>query len=130
MACPYFDPLERLPLASGSLGDLYSGCCRASGEPFRPDDATVADRCNLGYARGRCPQFPRDSGADSVRFMIAARDTGAIRVLYSLERDHRPVSAGALHYSIAESGFTAAPGEPLDRLARAYVRSFLRRSPQ
>jgi hypothetical protein len=130
MACPYFDPQERLPLASGSLGDLYTGFCRASGEPFRPDDETLADRCNLGYARGHCPRFPRDSAADSVRFMIAARDSGAIRVLYSLERDHRPVTAGALDYSIPESSFTAAPGDPLGRLARAYVRSFLRRSRQ
>ena len=131
MACPYFDPLERLPLASGSLGDLYSGLCRASADrPFRPDEQTVADRCNLGYARGRCPRFPQDSAADSIRFTIAARDAAAIRVLYSLERDHRPVGAGALDYSIPASGFTAAPEEPLGRLARAYVRSFLRRSPQ
>ena len=62
--------------------------------------------------------------------MIAGRDSGAIRVLYSLERDHRPVTAGALDYSIRECGFTTDPGEPLHRLARAYVRSFLRRSPQ
>jgi hypothetical protein len=129
MACPYFDPLERLPLASGSLGDLYSGLCRASGEPHQPDDRTVADRCNLGYARGHCPQFPHDANADSVRFMIAARDSGAIRLLYSLERDHRPVSAGSLDYCLPESNFSGAPGEPLGRLARAYIRSFLRRSP-
>ena len=25
MACPYFDPGERLPWSSGSLGDLYAG---------------------------------------------------------------------------------------------------------
>jgi hypothetical protein len=46
MACPYFDPGERLPGSAGSLGDLYAGQCRAV--DWRPDAQTVADHCNLG----------------------------------------------------------------------------------
>ena len=62
MACPYFDPGERLPGSSGSLGDLYAGLCRADSERVRqPDAPTLADRCNLGYARGCCPHFPAAS---------------------------------------------------------------------
>ncbi len=77
MACPYFDPGERLPGSSGSLGDLYTGLCRAdSGAPWQPDDRTVADRCNLGYARGRCAHFPATGGPDSVRFSVSKHVSG------------------------------------------------------
>jgi hypothetical protein len=129
MACPYFDPGERLPGSGGSLGDLYAGLCRADSVRSRqPDEQTVADRCNLGYARGRCPHFPQDGGPDAVRFSITRDDQSAIRVLYTFERDHRPFSNGALEYS-ALSGELAGPADPpLSRLATAYVRSYLRRT--
>jgi len=125
MACPYFDPGERLAGSSGSLGDLYAGQCRAG--DWRPDEQTVADRCNLGYARGFCPRFPANGGPDAVRFSVAKDENTLIRILYSIERDHRPFSNGALEFSTAAGGFTAAP-ESIERLAGAYVRSYLRRT--
>ena len=125
MACPYFDPGERVSGSSGSLGDLYSGQCRAGG--WRPDQQTIADRCNLGYARGSCSHFPADGGPDAVRFSVSADDNTLIKILYSIERDHRPFSSGALEFSTATGVFAAAP-ESVERLANAYVRSYLRRS--
>lgn len=133
MACPYFDPGERLPGSSGSLGDLYSGQCRADNSG-RPDEQTLADRCNLGYARGQCLRFPENGGPDSVRFIVTRDDTSGIRILYSFERDHRPFAHGALDYSAESGAFTGPPAEtplantPVERLATAYVRSYLRRT--
>ncbi len=129
MACPYFDPGERLPGSSGSLGDLYSGLCRAEvGGAWQPDDRTVSDRCNLGYARGNCAHFPDTSGPDSVRFSVAKHEPAGIRILYSIERDHRPLANGALDYSAPTGAFSGArPDGSLERLAAAYVRSYLRR---
>jgi len=129
MACPYFDPGERLPLSSGSLGDLYAGRCQAdAGETWQPDDQTVADQCNLGYARGRCAHFPPGGGPDSVRFSITRHESPLIRILYAMERDHRPFSNGALEYSTRSGQFEGAPVAGIQRLAGAYVRSYLRRA--
>jgi hypothetical protein len=129
MACPYFDPGERLSGSGGSLGDLYGGVCRANaGLSRQPDEQTLADRCNLGYARGRCPHFPENGGPDAVRFAVQRDDSAVIRVLYTFERDHRPFSNGALEYS-AQTGDPACPADlSLSRLATAYVRSYLRRT--
>ena len=129
MACPYFDPGERLPGSSGSLGDLYSGLCRAdSGGSWQPDIQTVADRCNLGYARGHCPHFPSGDGPDAVRFCVSKSEPASIRILYSLECDHRPFSSGALEYSTQAGAFVGVvPIAAIGRLASAYVRSYLRR---
>src|SRR5260370_7689278 len=107
MACPYFDPSDRLPLLSGSLGDLYTGRCRIAGGT--PDELTIADGCNLGYARGRCAHFPATGGPDSVRFSVSKHEPAALRILYSLECDHRPLSSGALEYSLPRGAFSAPP---------------------
>jgi hypothetical protein len=129
MACPYFDPGERVAASSGSLGDLYTGRCRADvAQIWQPDEQTVADRCNLGYARGRCSHFPQDDGPDAVRFSVASRDSDAIRILYTMERNHRPFSSGALEYSTDAGAFAGPQPEALGRLAHAYVRSYLRRA--
>ena len=125
MACPYFDPGERAPGLSGSLGDLYMGQCRVGNG--QPDEQTIADRCNLGYARGCCPRFPANGGPDAVRFSVSKDDDTVIRILYSLERDHRPFSNGALEFYTATGAFAAAP-ESIESLAGAYVRSYLRRT--
>src|SRR2546423_6526639 len=85
MACPYFDPRERVRGSSGSLGDLYAGQCRA-GE-WSPDEQTIANRCNLGYARGNCAHFPASGGPDAVRFSVSADDRLSIQILYSIECD-------------------------------------------
>ena len=129
MACPYFDPGERLPGSRGSLGDLYAGLCRAdAGSDWQPDVQTVQDRCNLGYARGRCGHFPEGHGPDAVRFSVSKHEEAAIRVLYSVECDHRPYSNGLLEYSTQSGAFVGAlPDASLERLGAAYVRSYLRR---
>ena len=127
MACPYFEPEDRLPMASGSLGDLYAGCCRAdSAHVYEPDERTVADRCNLGYARGFCTHFPPGDGPDAVRFCVSKSEESGLRVLYAMERNHRPYSSGSLDYSAGE--FLGAPPVALARLAGAYVRSYFRRA--
>jgi hypothetical protein len=129
MACPYFDPAERLTGSGGSLGDLYAGLCRADTERSRqPDEQTVANRCNLGYARGCCAHFPQDGGPDAVRFSVKLDDGAAIRILYTFERDHRPFSNGALEYSAQTGELAGAADLALSRLATAYVRSYLRRT--
>ena len=125
MACPYFDPGERVRGSSGSLGDLYAGQCRAG--DWRPDEQTIANRCNLGYARGYCSWFPANGGPDAVRFSVSKDDQSGITILYSIERDHRPFSNGALEFSTMTGAFAAAP-ESVTRLAGAYVRSYLRRT--
>lgn len=126
MACPYFDPGERRPGSNGSLGDLYVGLCRASG--LRPDDQTLHDSCNLGYARGRCANFPDGGGPDAVRFCVSTHEGSGIRILYSLECDHRPHSHGALDYSTQAGAFVGSlPDGQVERLATAFVRSYLRR---
>ena len=128
MACPCFEPGERLPGLNGSLGDLYAGICRAAA-PWRPDDRTVAEHCNIGYARGRCPRFPDLESRDAVRFSVATHGGAVVRILYSLERDHRPLSHGVLEYSTAAGEFVDASGDAaLERLAAAYIRSYLRRT--
>jgi hypothetical protein len=129
MACPYFEPGTRLPLASGSLGDLYDGRCRADESQVRqPDERTMFDRCNIGYARGYCPNFPSADGPDAVRFAVSKHDDGSLRVLYAIERDHRPYASGSLEFSVPGGEFAGAPPEALTRLAHAYVRSYLRRA--
>ena len=126
MACPYFDPGERRPGLNGSLGDVYAGLCRRSGS--QPDDQTLHDRCNLGYARGSCSHFPEAGGPDSVRFCVSTHHGAGIRILYSIECDHRPLSHGALEYSTQAGAFVGPPPDgPVERLATAFVRSYLRR---
>lgn len=88
MACPYFlptGPLQETGWAvppRAPLGVLCAGECHAGPEP-RPAEH---ERCNFGYARGVCPQFPLDAPIDAVRFTASGR--------YILERDHRPVEHG------------------------------------
>lgn len=130
MACPYFDPGERLPGSAGSLGDLYAGLCRADSQrEWQPDEVTVAGSCNLGYARGRCAHFPDTGGPDATRFSVSQDDSAVIRILYTLERDHRPFANGALEYSTQAGAFAGAFSDCLLKgLANAYVRSYLRRT--
>jgi hypothetical protein len=58
---------------------------------------------------------------------VSKDDNTLIRILYTLERDHRPFSNGSLEFSTATGEFAAAP-ESIERLAGAYVRSYLRRT--
>lgn len=138
MACPYFDPggpldpeawrkSPRVP-----LGDPHSGVCRAdpAGE-WLPDDATLRDCCNAGYARNRCSRFPAGDGPDAFRFAITADVNGVLTVFYVSEHDHRTLEHGSLRFSTAAGRFLAEPpGAILSRQATAYVAGYLRRRPQ
>src|SRR5262245_65021903 len=101
MACPFFEPLQphspRPDPATAMLplGDLWHGACHADpGHPTPAEDSPRQPLCNLGYARISCPRFPGGDCADAVRFMIASDSADGIRVRYSIERDHHPVTNG------------------------------------
>jgi hypothetical protein len=135
MACPYFypsSPQAAVPEPRNAmlpLGDAWTGVCHAvPGSPCQPDPASTRPLCNLGYARGRCDRFPSHSGPDAVRFTIQG-DTGlSLHVYYVLERDHHPFAHGPLEYLLDTASFSHSPAtESLDRQARAYIASYLRR---
>jgi len=110
------------------------GFCRAGdGPPTEPDNALLHSMCNLGYARGFCPQFPiHDLGPDAVRFTITSVTAPSLHLCYVLERNHHPFAHGSLCYSLAAGRFLQMPegvpsAEIVARQAEAYVRSYLRR---
>ena len=134
MACPYFFPVERRSSAADvrdamlPLGDQYSGLCRAVPDRVTtPDDTALRPLCNLGYARGACPQFPDADGPDAVRFTIS-RDSGdSLAIAWVVERDHHPFANGRLEYAPATGALADAPGDILARQAAAYAESYRRR---
>jgi hypothetical protein len=129
MACPYFYPLRRREYRRAilPLGDDWDGECRA-GAPAEPGPEQARGACSFGYARGKCPRFPEGGGADAVRFSVASHGGGIVRIRYALERDHLPFGHGALDYSLAANVFLEPhPAATLDRQARAYLESYLRR---
>ena len=92
-----------------------------------PPDPQVRTCCNMGYARGRCPSFQKDvEAADAVRFGIVARDGGRAVIRYVIERDHLPFSDGMIE--LIESAEATAAESTLERQARAFLASYLRRS--
>jgi hypothetical protein len=111
------------------LGDPYRGACHAhSSEVFEPDEIDLRDLCNCGYARGRCERFPQESVADAARFSIAADEDDRVQLIYVLEKDYAPVEYGALHYAVGQDRMTGAQlSMPLERQARAFLESYLRR---
>ena len=131
MACPCFYPGRRLgpPRSIVPLGDLWSGQCRAPGrEPASPDRHTLLERCNLGYARGKCAWFPEAGCPDAVRFTVA-RDSGSVvSIACMMERDYLPCEGLAFDYDTARGAFTTPPADRnLERQAAAYVASYLLR---
>lgn len=136
MACPYFYPIE--PGLGGTdprsamlpLGDLWAGDCSAApGAPPSPGDPALRLLCNMGYARGACPEFPAGDGPDAVRFTVRGADGTGVRLYYVLERDHHPFAHGPLEYSLASRSLAAQPsGGSLSRQAEAYAESYLRRT--
>jgi hypothetical protein len=136
MACPYFypqAPLEgkgkrpRLP-----LGDPYTGLCRVDPmRDWRPDEATLRESCNLGYACGRCPRFPKQAGPDAIRFSVTGDQNGVLRIFYVCEQNHSPLEHGTLEYSLGSAAFLKGHSNPLlQKQAQAYVDSYLRRKHQ
>jgi hypothetical protein len=108
------------------LGEVYSGECTAGAEAFQPGEERL-ECCNLGYAAGKCPRFPKTKGPDAVRFAISADRDGFIRIAYSVEQDHLPFQQGVIEYSCdGERWRGLDAGSLLQFQAEAYVRSFLR----
>ena len=112
------------------LGDLWRGVCRAKEKPHTPDDFTISELCNMGYAHGRCPLCPRTEAGDAVRFLVSRDQAELIRIEYVVERDHHPQTHGALEYRRA-SGALSGTGTNavLERQALAFVTSYLHRRP-
>jgi hypothetical protein len=82
--------------------------------------------CNTGYARDACPSFPKDANADAVRFMIKARTTDSVELMYVFETSNVPTERGLLRYDIATSALTGADHRPiLEAQARQFVATAL-----
>jgi hypothetical protein len=110
------------------LGDFWDGVCLAHPEtPFEPEE-TQLQQCNLGYARGTCPQFPPGSDPDAVRFAIFRDDGHSLQIYYVRERHHHPYDHGSLVYDVPRRSFEPAVDAGAFReQASAYAASFLRR---
>jgi len=135
LACPYFVPREilnngswlhpsRLPLGAG-----WMGACCASGEEVLADEAHIREFCNLGYAAS-CPHLPQTRDWDAVRFCVAGSSDEQIRLQYSCERGHAPVTHGTLTYELkTESWRDVHPDARINRLAASFLYAYrIRRS--
>ena len=76
----------------------------------------------------RLLRFPDGDGPDAVRFAMWRDDGASIWVRFAIERDHHPFCARPLEYARDAAGFHAPPASGLlERQARAYIESYLRR---
>jgi len=125
MACPHFYPTAAMAPSSAilPLGDAYTGECRAGAAP---DQVTMREICNMGYARGRCAGCPEE-GPDAVRFAVAGHNAGVISIRCVVERDYLPFWNGTLTYSESIRAVSGATNAVLERQAGAYAESYLRR---
>ncbi len=114
------------------LGDPYTGICAVDPmREWRPDDTTLRECCNRGYARKKCPRFPDDAGPDAVRFTVSREQNGLLKIHYVVEKDRRPLEHGPMEYSAETGQFKPGQfGGLLGRQAQAYVESYLRRKTQ
>ncbi len=134
MCCPYFDP-EKLPVAEESwpLGGIWEGRCAArlsnhpAGEPAPAE--FLAGGGNLGAPT--CPDFPAQAVADGVSVALRREAGDRVEIRFALERSHRPVACGSLHYDRREGRFAAAVLHPAaqGRLLRQAL-AFLSGRPQ
>ncbi len=136
MACPYFFPTKRLAESAWPkhprlpLGDPYNGICRADPMHERiPAAQLLRECCNIGHAGTRCSHFPKkDAGPDAIRYSVADDAMDLIRIFYVAERAERTVDHGTIEFETATGLFRDGPaGETLEKQARAYVESYLRR---
>ncbi len=112
------------------LGDFWRGVCRSEDAPFAPDDSTLRDLCNMGYARQTCPRCKDASAGDAVRFLVGSDQNGLIRIDYAIERDHHPQAQGAFQFRRSSADFAGAVADTIiEKQALAYVKSYLRRKP-
>lgn len=134
MACPHFHAVKPCSQTDHSrtamlpLGDTWNGTCHADpAAPAEPDESTLRNYCNLGYARGCCTRFPDNDGPDAVRFTIAADDGESLRLYYVLERNHHPFAHGPLEFSAGVLREDPAVNAAASRLAGAYIESYRQR---
>jgi hypothetical protein len=125
MACPYFLPAQRTPVAALPhrerlpLGDAFAGRCTAS--DTTPTEAMLHD-CNLGYAQ--CPHLPADRTADAVRFSIRRDRDGLVHIHYVCEAAHAPVSSGVLSFDTVVSRWHSLHDDHrIQRMAECCVES-------
>lgn len=126
MACPLFlpsSPVTGVAREAATLGDIYNGVCEADPTAAIPLDI-LRTCCNQGYARSRCDRAGQ-SDADSVRFLIKARDFTGIDVAWALERNHHPVATGLLKITPLNQAENNQQIPALEQQARAYIRSHL-----
>src|SRR5437763_823952 len=107
MPCPWFCPTR--PLEDGRwavpprvpLIEPWEGECRAGAQPDVPHGEMLCTHCNSGYARGVCSRFTEGRG-DAIRFHMQSCEPGALRLLYSYERDCWPAGHGIIDYDRLE----------------------------
>ncbi len=131
MACPLFEPTEKLPWTRWEgryrppLGAPHRGLCHADDAPAAPPEAELIDCCNMGYARGRCPRFAA-TVADAARFEISELSADSVTVRWLAERDCLPVDAGVATLERGAGKWHCAAETPLllRRQMEAFVEAF------
>lgn len=97
---------------------------------LQPDESHLRSFCNVGYGRGACVRFPRDAGADAIRFHIREESSALIRIQYVAEKECWPAGGGAVEYSIASREIVGSADPIVARQAGVFVESYLRRKEQ
>jgi hypothetical protein len=98
---------------------------------WRPEDSVLRESCNLGYAREKCPRFPKGSGPDAIRFSVTGDQDGLLKIFYISEQNHEALEHGTFEYSVVEGKLlTAEVNNLLHKQVQAYVDSYLRRKNQ
>ncbi len=98
---------------------------------WQPDETTLRNLCNVGYARKACPRFPKGAGPDAIRFTASSERNGTLQIYYVVEKSQTPLEHGPLEYSVQEARFVEANcGDMIRKQAQAYVESYLRRKHQ
>ena len=110
--CPLF-----LPATAAPLTGVFSGECSANPGGALSDDM-IRECCNRGYARSACTCAATVDG-DSICFLVKSDHDGIVDVAWALERDHHPLSVGAVSVNGAP-----ASGEILERQAFAIARHY------
>jgi len=136
LSCPYFVPTEiladgswlhpaRLPLGAG-----WRGNCCASDEVFTPDETTLREFCNLGYAHG-CPRLSADHDWDAIRFSVASASDDQVTLWYVCEAAHAPRQHGQLTCDVVQQAWlNPHPDARVQRLAACYLQTFQSRQPK
>lgn len=135
MPCPYFEPQKvaesqqfaaRVPLI-----DEYDGLCRAGAIPHAVPSELRFSRCNHGYARGLCVEYPETESLSCNRYHVTNEDRSFLQVIWVQEANYAPIRWQSIRYL---PGSDSLEPEPADTCARAqllaFCRSYRRRFPQ